>query len=68
MDTGTRIAHLRQKRGVSRRELARALGVNQSTVAYWERGQTLPRRETFNALLVFFETTQEKFYTAKVAR
>lgn len=66
MDTGKRIAGLRHRRGISRRELARALGVNQSTIAYWERGQTLPRRATFNALLVFFGVTQARFFSAKM--
>ena len=36
------LAHARQKRGWSQRELARAIGLSQSTVSYWEQGKSLP--------------------------
>lgn len=63
MDTGTRIAHLRRQRGVSRRQFAEALGVNQSTVAYWERGETTPRQKHFGRLLTYFGLTLVEFYS-----
>ena len=37
-----RIAMLRAERGISRRELAEALGVHYQTVGYFERGEYRP--------------------------
>jgi transcriptional regulator with XRE-family HTH domain len=36
------LTHVRQERGWSQRELARMLGLSQSTVSYWEQGKSLP--------------------------
>ena len=42
------LAHARQERGWSQRELARAIGLSQSAVSYWEQGKSLP--EPFNVV------------------
>jgi transcriptional regulator with XRE-family HTH domain len=36
------LRHEREKRGWSQRQLARGLGLSQSTVSYWEQGKSLP--------------------------
>jgi transcriptional regulator with XRE-family HTH domain len=42
------LAHARQERGWSQRELAREMGLSQSAVSYWEQGKSLP--EPFNVV------------------
>lgn len=42
-DIGKRIAASRKDKGLSQYALARLLGVNQSTVAYYERGRNTPK-------------------------
>ena len=39
---GPRLARLRQERGLSQQELARALNVTRQAVSNWERGKTVP--------------------------
>jgi transcriptional regulator with XRE-family HTH domain len=42
---GHRLATLRKAAGLSQTELAKALGVSQQTVAYWETAATPPRSD-----------------------
>lgn len=42
-DIGKRIAASRKDKGISQYALAKLLGVNQSTVAYYERGRNTPK-------------------------
>lgn len=62
MLTGARIAYLRKLRGLSRAALADSMCVNQSTVAYWERGDAQPRQQHFEQLLKIFNVTAAEFY------
>lgn len=50
-----RIAMLRTERGVSRRDLATALGVHYQTVGYLERGQYAPSLELALRIAAFFD-------------
>lgn len=50
-----RIAMLRAERGVSRRELAEALGVHYQTVGYLERGEYSPSLHLALRIAAFFE-------------
>lgn len=52
---GRRIARLRQERGHSQRDLAKALFVTRQAVSNWERDQTLPDLETLRAIAAFLE-------------
>jgi transcriptional regulator with XRE-family HTH domain len=36
------LIHIRQQRGWSQRRLAKEVGLSHSTIAVWERGQTIP--------------------------
>jgi DNA-binding XRE family transcriptional regulator len=49
-----RISVLRAERGVSRRELAEAVGVNQQTIGYLERGDYGPSMELGLKIAAFF--------------
>lgn len=54
-----RIAMLRAERGVSRRELAEALGVHYQTVGYLERGEYSPSLYLALRIAEHFDVTVE---------
>ena len=54
-----RIAMLRAERGMSRRELADALGVHYQTVGYLERGEYSPSLHLALRIAAFFEVSVE---------
>lgn len=39
---GARIRRLREQHGMTQKQLADALGLNQSAIALWESGKTVP--------------------------
>lgn len=66
MDTGKRIAHLRSVRGVSRASMSEALGIHQTTAAYWESGRRSPSSRSMASLLRFFGLTAGQFYSIRL--
>ncbi|MFC8190209.1 helix-turn-helix transcriptional regulator [Cellulomonas sp. NPDC057328] len=58
-----RIAVLRAERGVSRRELADALGVHYQTVGYLERGEYAPSLHLALRLAAFFDVPVEVLFS-----
>ncbi|MFE3793514.1 helix-turn-helix transcriptional regulator [Nocardia tengchongensis] len=58
-----RIAMLRAERGISRRELAEALGVHYQTVGYLERGEYSPSLHLALRLAAYFEVTVEVIFS-----
>ena len=54
-----RIAVLRTERGVSRRQLAEALGVHYQTVGYLERGEYSPSLHLALRIAAFFDVPVE---------
>ncbi len=58
-----RIAVMRADRGVSRRELAEALGVHYQTVGYLERGEYAPSLALALQLAQFFEVPVESLFS-----
>ncbi|WP_245667752.1 helix-turn-helix transcriptional regulator [Actinomadura macra] len=58
-----RIAVLRAERGVSRRELATALGVHYQTVGYLERGEYSPSLHLALRIARFFEVPVEVVFS-----
>jgi DNA-binding XRE family transcriptional regulator len=57
--TYNRIAMLRAERGISRRQLADALGVHYQTVGYLERGEFSPSLHLALRICAFFEVPVE---------
>jgi putative transcriptional regulator len=57
--TYNRIAMLRAERGISRRQLADALGVHYQTVGYLERGEFSPSLHLALRICAYFEVTVE---------
>lgn len=60
-----RIAMLRAERGVSRRQLADALGVHYQTVGYLERGEYSPSLYLALKLAEYFEVSVEVVFSTK---
>ena len=58
-----RIAVLRAERGVSRRELATALGVHYQTIGYLERGEYSPSLYLALRIAAFFEVPIEVVFS-----
>lgn len=58
-----RIAALRSERGVTRRELADALGVHYQTVGYLERGEYSPSLHLALRLADFFDLPVEVVFS-----
>jgi putative transcriptional regulator len=54
-----RIAMLRAERGVSRRDLAEALGVHYQTIGYLERGEFSPSLHLALRIAAYFEVPVE---------
>lgn len=59
---GARVAHHRKQLGISQTELARRLGVDGSTISYWESGEKAPRVDSLGDVAkVLGITTAELF-------
>ena len=51
------IKDLRQERNVSQMALAKAIGVSQKAIDYWERGVNQPKASYIVALADFFDVS-----------
>ena len=60
-----RIAMLRVERGISRRQLADALGVHYQTVGYLERGEYSPSLYLALRIAEYFEVPVEVVFSTK---
>ncbi|MCC3763743.1 helix-turn-helix transcriptional regulator [Glycomyces sp. TRM65418] len=60
-----RIAVLRAERGISRRQLADALGVHYQTVGYLERGEYSPSLHLALKIAEYFEVPVEVVFSTK---
>lgn len=58
-----RIAVLRAERGVSRRDLAKSLGVHYQTIGYLERGEYSPSLHLALRIAEFFEVPVEVVFS-----
>jgi len=60
-----RIAMLRVERGVSRRQLADALGVHYQTIGYLERGEYSPSLYLALSIAEYFEVAVEVVFSTR---
>lgn len=60
-----RIAMLRAERGVSRRDLADALGVHYQTIGYLERGEFSPSLHLALRIAAYFDVPVEVIFSLK---
>lgn len=58
-----RIAMLRAERGISRRELAEAVGVHYQTIGYLERGEYSPSLQLALQFAAYFEVPVETLFS-----
>jgi DNA-binding XRE family transcriptional regulator len=58
-----RIALFRAERGISRRELAEAVGVNPQTIGYLERGDYNPSLELGMQIAAYFDVPIEVLFS-----
>lgn len=63
--TYNRISMMRAERGLSRKELADAVGVNFQTIGYLERGDYNPSLELALKLAEFFELPVEALFSLR---
>jgi putative transcriptional regulator len=63
-----RIAVLRAERGISRRQLAEALGVHYQTVGYLERGEYSPSLHLALRIAAYFEVPVEVIFSTEPFR
>ena len=62
MSLGRKIAQLRNERGMTQRDLADRLDINQSMVTRWEKDQVQPKSSTLERLAQALEVTVEELF------
>lgn len=62
MTLGNRLAHLREKTGISQERLGELLGVTRQTVSSWETDKLLPKLENLRALCRCFRVEYDYFF------
>jgi DNA-binding XRE family transcriptional regulator len=60
-----RVAMLRAERGISRRDLAEALGVHYQTIGYLERGEFSPSLHLALSIAAYFGVPVEVVFSLK---
>lgn len=60
-----RVAMLRVERGISRRQLAEALGVHYQTIGYLERGEYSPSLHLALRIAAYFDVAVEVVFSLK---
>lgn len=62
MKIGEKIKELRTESNLSQMALAKAVGVSQKAVDYWERGVNEPKASYIIALVKFFNLSYDEFF------
>lgn len=63
-----RLKELREKKGISQRELAKDLGVSQGTVGNWESATREPNFETVKRIAEYFGVSTDYILGTEVAK
>jgi transcriptional regulator with XRE-family HTH domain len=56
---GEQLVHYRNIHGLSQRQFAERLGVDQCTLAAWERGRHIPTKKSMKIIKGFFQPVEE---------
>ena len=59
MEFSSRLKELRQEKGLSQMQLAKATGISQSAIAKWETGRTEPTASALLTLAEYFGETAD---------
>lgn len=62
MRIGDKIKELRIEKGLSQMQLAKAVGVSQKAVDYWERNVNEPKSSYIIGLVRVFDVTFDEFF------
>ncbi|MGI6010170.1 MAG: helix-turn-helix domain-containing protein [Ruminococcus sp.] len=60
MNFPEKLRELRQANGLSQKKLAEKLGVAQSSINYWEKGQRVPSSDAIQKIADFFKLTTDE--------
>lgn len=63
MSIGQKIKELRIERCISQLTLAKAIGVSQKAINYWERGVNEPKVGYIVAMVRFFDISFDEFFS-----
>ena len=63
MSIGERIKELRIEKSLSQAQLAKAIGVSQKAIDYWERDVNEPKASYVISLVGFFEISYDEFFS-----
>lgn len=64
---GSRIAELREQKGQTLMQLAQRVGVSDTCIWNWERGNTKPRHDSLTRLVAGLETTRAYLLRGELA-
>ena len=64
---GRIISELRNKKGITQKELANALHVSDKTVSHWETGDNLPQIDMLNHISKYFKVPLHDLIAARVS-
>jgi len=67
-EVGARLATLRQTKGLTQKQLAEKIGVNQQDIAYWERQAPAPRGDVLPKLATVLEVSVDELLGLRPAR
>ena len=59
------LKQLRERTGMTQKELAKSLGVDQSAVSLWEKGKTSPRADVAIRITQLLDCTLDDIYRTK---
>ncbi|MBQ8434129.1 MAG: helix-turn-helix transcriptional regulator [Clostridia bacterium] len=62
MSIGEKIKELRNEKGLSQMQLAKAIGVSQKAIDYWERNVNEPKASYLISLVKTFGITFDEFF------
>ena len=60
---GKKIKELRTENGLSQMQLAKAIGVSQKAIDYWERMVNEPKASYIIALVTYFGISYDEFFS-----
>lgn len=59
------LRQLREKKGLTQKDLANSLGVDQSAVSLWKKGKTMPRADVAIRITQLLDCTLDDIYRTK---
>ncbi len=68
MGIGKKITQIREEMGISKRELARKLGVHYQSIGRWEHDETIPDANDLRKIAEFFKVTMDYLFFDNVPK